>query len=191
MNKIYFNTKYDFVNQVITKNKTIDLIPIKDENIVSQYNDFSIGSRITGLNGFNKWRDKVLSDCIYDVNEKIAIAQPYKEIYDENDLTVKDLAGFTDRRYSVVKFLKNFIKITKISLCCSEGWTEEDQLKMGIQKGCLFDGTIFSFKTSYYFKDNEKICTFENSKDAFNALLAKLYGKQKNGLFYKIEFELL
>lgn len=129
----------------------------------------------------------------YHVGEVVAIAQAYKDIY--NDTYHIGLygrtAGWTNKMYVAAYRMHHHIKITNIRVEHLQDISDEDCLREGIYMDYDEHGGLYT--TPYYDYPNNKHNGFDTPREAFAALIDKVSGKgtwDSNPMLWVYEFEL-
>ena len=132
----------------------------------------------------------------YQVGEVVAIAQSYKDIY--NDAYHIGLygrtAGWTNKMYVAAYRMPHHIKITNIRVEHLQDISDEDCWREGIYKKKLeYTPSGYNPNRMYYTFDGIGYC-FNDARDAFAALIDKVSGRgtwDSNPLVWVYEFELV
>ena len=203
MKKIMFNDKYGLTQAVLEGKKTMTRRIIKgnfeDINVFHANGDFH-------LIADTKDGDSVEVKYAYEIGERVAIAQPYKNIYEEleekegnskantwwcnlyesiGDPTKH--AGWSNKMFVCAEYILHHIRITKLKLERLQDISNEDCLREGIVKtDCV---APYGFPIG-----NGKWKNYRTPQDAFACLIDKVSGKgtwDSNLWVFAYEFELL
>lgn len=130
----------------------------------------------------------------YQVGDVVAIAQAYKDIY--NDAYHIGLygrtAGWTNKMYVAAYRMPYHIKITNIRVERLQDISDEDCLREGVYMDYDEYGGLYT--TPYYDYPNNKHDGFDTPREAFAALIDKVSGRgtwDSNPLVWVYEFELV
>lgn len=186
MKKIMFNDKYGLTQAVLECRKTMTRrsIPKKLFEVIKQY---AHGNE-------EELRHRLLANSSYQVGEVVAIAQAYKDIY--NDAYHIGLygrtAGWTNKMYVAAYRMPHHIKITNIRVERLQDISDEDCLREGVYMDYDEHGGLYN--TPYYDYPNNKHDGFDTPREAFAALIDKVSGKgtwESNPMVWVYEFELV
>lgn len=177
MKKIMFNDKYGLTQAVLDGRKTMTRRVVKGE--------IPLGN----------W-EETEKYAPYQVGEVVAIAQSYKDIY--NDAYHIGLygrtAGWTNKMYVAAYRMPHHIKITNIRVEHLQDISDEDCWREGIYKKKLeYTPSGYNPNRMYYTFDGIGYC-FNDARDAFAALIDKVSGRgtwDSNPLVWVYEFELV
>ena len=185
-----FNDKFGLTQAVLDGRKTITRRVCKDQ----QWSK----SDILALN-YDKLT--LMTPPNYLINEVVAIAQAYKDIYEKRGFDMHDpftfvseSAGWTNKMFVKAELMPHHIKITNIRVEHLQDISDEDCLREGIYKKKL-EYTPSGYKPNrmYYTFDGIGYC-FNDARDAFAALIDKVSGRgtwESNPLVWVYEFELV
>lgn len=137
------------------------------------------------------------NSCRYKVGEVVAIAQSYKDVYDEMSLETMDMlvqplkwsAGWNNKMFVKADLMPHHIRIIAMRQERLQDISDEDCLKEGIY------GVIDTKRrkiTSYYFPNSPFV--FHTHREAYAVLIDKVNGKgtwESNPMVYVYDFELL
>lgn len=172
MKKIMFNDKYGLTQAVLEGRKTMTRRVVKGE--------IPLGN----------W-EKTEKYAPYQVGEVVAIAQPYKDIY--NDAYHIGLygrtAGWSNKMYVAAYRMPHHIKITNIRVERLHDISNEDCLREGIEK-CNIFGYRYNVHSSLYPINT----TSPTARESFAELIDKVSGVgtwESNPLVWVYEFELV
>ena len=169
MKKIMFNDKYGLTQAVLEGRKTMTRRVVPDGTPIGNWSETVEHSR-------------------YQVGEKVAIAQSYKEL-GLAPAMFDQLAGWSNKMFVNSFWMERYghtIRITDIRLERLRDISSEDCLKEGIE------ARVTGCHTFYYIHGEEKAYNFP--KQAFSALIDKVSGKgtwESNPWVFVYEFELL
>ena len=181
MKKIMFNDKYGLTQAVLDGRKTITrrTVPEKFLECITWYAQGDKADLIYRL----------IANSTYRVGEVVAIAQAYKDIY--NDAYHIGLygrtAGWTNKMFVKAELMPHHIKITNIRVEHLQDISDDD---------CLREG-IFKFNRKYEFHErSQETYTYilKSPREAFAVLIDKVSGKgtwESNPLVWVYEFELV
>ena len=178
-----FNDKYSLTQAVLDGRKTMTRrsIPKKLLECIKLY---AHGNE-------EELRHRLLANSSYQVGEVVAIAQAYKDIY--NDAYHIGLygrtAGWTNKMYVAAYRMPHHIKITNIRVERLQDISDED---------CLKEGLIYSpvgvNNYGFYSEKDNCVYYFYTPREAFAALIDKVSGRgtwDSNPLVWVYEFELV
>lgn len=131
----------------------------------------------------------------YKVGEVVAIAQSYKDIYNEleeqgddvsNDWWIPSfegkvldtLAGYKNKMFVRSDFMKHHIKITDVKVERLQDISDDDIMREGIRKESFADGCMFCYSKAYMRNGNRHVETIYNSSllRTFASLMYKIIG---------------
>lgn len=183
MKKIMFNDKYGLTQAVLEGRKTITRRAVPEELLecITWYAQGDEADLIYRL----------LANSTHKVGEVVAIAQAYKDIY--NDAYHIGLygrtAGWTNKMFVKAELMPHHIKITNIRAERLQDISDED---------CLREGLIYSpvgvNHYGFYSEKDNCVYYFYTPREAFAALIDKVSGKgtwESNPLVWVYEFELV
>ena len=199
MKKIMFNDKYGLTQAVLEDRKTITrrAVPMHDYKY-----------------GFQVWYDTKTKQCCvcdgsfiversrYSAGEVVAIAQAYKDIY--NDAYHIGLygrtAGWTNKMYVCADDMPHHIKITNIRIERLQDISDDNCLSEGVVKntiGYYVDGLRckdWEKESHVEMENGDTLKLFPTPREAFAALINKVSGKgtwESNPYVWVYEFELV
>lgn len=188
MKKIMFNDKYGLTQAVLEGRKTMTrrLIPQSvldsvDQFRIEYYNDtFDALSFKDGIEQM-LYVERNLK-IPFHIQDDVAIAQSYKDIFDEagllnhKDLEASKEKGYTNKLFVKPSMMPHRIKITDIRVERIQDISEEDCLKEGIHK---VNYDTFVVDGIYVYDDGKEDghYLFDNPREAFAALVDKVSGK--------------
>ena len=194
MKKIMFNDKYGLTQAVLEGRKTMTRrsIPKKLFEVIKQY---AHGNE-------EELRHRLLANSSYQVGEVVAIAQPYKDIYDDayHIGLYGRTAGWINKMYVAAYRMPHHIKITKVRVEHLQNISDEDCLREGVVTNTI--GYYVEWlkckdweKESHIEMENgETLKLFPTPREAFAALIDKVSGKgtwDSNPMVWVYEFELV
>ena len=207
MKKIMFNDKYCLTQAVLdgiktmTRRKfTLTLDKKVDGKLIRVYpskiffdNDkwlFDYEGRIYNLPKENYPR--------YKVGEVVAIAQSYKDVFDEKCSNFGNAeankwwydvigtaivpqskkAGYVNKMFVKADFMPHHIRITDVKVERLQDISDEDILREGIRKESFADGCMFCYSKAYMRNGNRLVEPIYNSspRRAFASLIDKIIG---------------
>ena len=199
MKKIMFNDKYGLTQAVLDGRKAVTRRVIHAENIPDDP-EYGYDPNIDACCVFNE--DDVVAKSQYNLVEVVAIAQAYKDIY--NDAYHIGLygrtAGWTNKMYVAAYRMPHHIKITKIRVERLQDISDEDCLREGVVKntiGYYVEGlkcNDWEKESHIEMENGETLKLFPTPREAFAALIDKVSGKGtwgSNPLVWVYEFELV
>lgn len=178
MKKILFNDKFGLTQAVLEGRKTMTRRICKDQSWSK-----------SDILAFNYDRLTLMTPPNYLIGEVVAIAQAYKDIY--NDAYHIGLygrtAGWTNKMYVAAYRMPHHIKITNIRVERLQDITDDDCLKEGIQvlKGGFRNQDAYTFK-------GDKVW-WKTPREAFAALIDKVSGRgtwDNNPMMLVYEFDI-
>jgi len=191
MKKIMFNDKYGLTQAVLEGRKTITRRSIP-KKLLESIELYAHGNE-------EELRHRLLANSSYQVGEVVAIAQAYKDIY--NDIysayhigLYGRTAGWTNKMFVRTESMPHHIKITNIRVERLQDISDEDYLREGIYKKKLeYTPSGYNPNRMYYTFDGIGYC-FNDANNAFAALIDKVSGKgtwDSNPMVWVYEFELV
>lgn len=134
----------------------------------------------------------------YNVGEAVAVAQSYKDIYNEKGLETMDMLvqgmknskGWTNKMFVKPELMPHQIRITNVRIERLQDISDDDCLNEGIE----FDGKAQSFYCGFNASTNSKIWLGSTPRDAYASLIDKVSGKgtwKRNPYVFVYEFELV
>lgn len=122
----------------------------------------------------------------YKVGEVVAIAQPYKDLYSDDDVRVKfnpffdmtESAGWNNKLFVESQYMKHHIKITDVKVERLYDISDDDIMREGIRKETFADGCMFCYSKTYMRNGNRLVEPIYNStpRRAFASLMYKIIG---------------
>ena len=200
MQKIMFNDKYGLTEAVLTKRKTqTRRIITKKEmlEIIKKYDSpaslFLVYDRFV-LNPY--WRKRFLNNrrvMRYQMNETVAIAQPYADITPPVDwvkcMIRKEKLGWNDKMFVRAEDMPHHIRITKIRIERLQDIKSEDCLKEG-----LWMAHDVGLEGMTYWYHGLANSSFRTPQDAYASLIDRISGKgtwESNPYVFVYDFELI
>ena len=200
MQKIMFNDKYGLTEAVLTKRKTQTRRIITNKEMLeiikkcdSPATLFLIYDRFV-LNPY--WRKRFLNNrrvMRYQMNETVAIAQPYADITPQVDwvkcMIRKETLGWNNKMFVRAEDMPHHIRITKIRIERLQDIKSEDCLKEGLWRAhnVGLEGTTYW----YYGLANS---SFRTPQEAYASLIDRISGKGtwvNNPYVFVYDFELI
>lgn len=132
----------------------------------------------------------------YRVGDVVAIAQAYKDIYnDDYHIGLYGrTAGWKNKMFVKAELMPHHIKITNIRVEHLQDISDDDYLREGVfEKKLEYTPSGYNPNRTYYTFDGVDY-SFNDARDAFAALIDKVSGKctwKSNPLVFVYEFELL
>lgn len=134
----------------------------------------------------------------YKVDEVVAVAQSYHDIYDEFGLETMDMLisglkynkGWNNKMFVASNFMPHKIRITNVRIQRLQDISDEDCLMEWIE----FDGFAQKFYCAFNKSTNSKIWLGRTSREAYADLINKVSGKgtwESNPWVWVYDFELL
>ena len=180
-----FNDKFGLTQAVLDGRKTMTRRICKDQ----QWSK----SDILALN-YGKLT--LMTPPNYLINEVVAIAQAYKDIYEKRGFDMHDpftfvseSAGWTNKMFVKAELMPHQIKITNIEVERLQDISDEDCLREGIRK---WDKGGNPLGPSYDFVNSPH--GYATPREAFAALIDKVSGKgtwDSNPMVWVYKFELV
>lgn len=200
MQKIMFNDKYGLTEAVLAKRKTqTRRIITKKEmlEIIKKYDSpaslFLVYDRFV-LNLY--WRKRFLNNrrvMRYQMNETVAIAQPYADITPPVDwvkcMIRKEKLGWNNKMFVRAEDMPHHIRITKIRIECLQDIKSEDCLKEG-----LWMAHDVGLEGMTYWYHGLANSSFRTPQDAYASLIDRISGKgtwESNPYVFVYDFELI
>lgn len=190
MKKIMFNDKYGLTQAVLEGRKTMTRrsIPKKLFEVIKQY---AHGNE-------EELRHRLLANSSYQVGEVVAIAQPYKDIYDDayHIGLYGRTAGWSNKMYVAAYRMPHHIKITNIRVERLQDISDEDCMKEGIYKHdpVRYNHNFIGYSYDATEDPHLKKWWFRTPREAFQKLIDKVSGVgtwNSNPLVWVYEFELV
>lgn len=165
------------------------------------------GNNITYMDGKMQVLDE-FPNPRYKVGEVVAVAQSYKQIVEQQSdaekvldlykvgkkyLTMEEMgAGWTNKMFVRADLMPNHICITGVRAERLQDISDEDCLAEGVR---MIDSDPESpIYDVYFYENDERVFMFDSPKDAYAALIDRVWGKgkwQSNPLVFIYEFELV
>jgi ribosomal protein L21E len=195
MKKIMFNDKFGLTQAVLDGRKTMTRRSIP-KKLLESIELYAHGNE-------EELRHRLRANSSYQVGEVVAIAQAYKDIY--NDAYHIGLygrtAGWTNKMYVAAYRMPHHIKITNIRVEHLQDISDDDCLREGIyfdKEGGQSIGYPLAVPFYYTFRGainrEGRQLYWSTPKDAFAALIDKVSGKgtwDSNPMVWVYEFELV
>lgn len=200
MQKIMFNDKYGLTEAVLAKRKTQTRRIITNKEMLeiirkveSPASLFLVYDRFV----FNPyWRKRFLNNrrvMRYQMNETVAIAQPYVDITPQVDwvkcMIRKETLGWNNKMFVRAEDMPHHIRITKISIERLQDIKSEDCLKEGLWM--THDVGLEGMTYWYHGLANS---SFRTPQEAYASLIDRISGKgtwESNPYVFVYDFELI
>ena len=189
-----FNDKYGLTQAVLEGRKTMTRRICKDQ----QWSK----SDILALN-YDKLT--LMTPPNYLINEVVAIAQAYKDIYEKRGFDMHDpftfvseSAGWTNKMFVKAELMPHHIKIKSVRVERLQDISNEDCLREGVVKntiGYYVEGLKckdWEKESHVEMENGETLKLFPTPREAFAALIDKISGKgtwERNPFVWVYEFE--
>lgn len=200
MQKIMFNDKYGLTEAVLMKRKTQTRRIITNKEMLeiikkcdSPATLFLIYDRFV-LNPY--WRKRFLNNrrvMRYQMNETVAIAQPYADITSQVDwvkcMIRKETLGWNNKMFVRAEDMPHHIRITKIRIERLQDIKSEDCLKEGLWRA----GNVGLEGTTYWYHGLSN-SSFRTPQEAYASLIDSISGKgtwASNPYVFVYDFELI
>ena len=200
MQKIIFNDKYGLTEAVLTKRKTQTRRIITNKEmleIIKKYDSpaslFLVYDRFV-LNPY--WRKRFINNrrvMRYQMNEAVAIAQPYADITPQVDLVKcmirKETLGWNNKRFVRAEDMPHHIRITKIRIERLQDIKSDDCLNEGLWRA----GNVGFEGTTYWYHGLAN-SSFRTPQEAYASLIDRISGKgtwESNPYVFVYDFELI
>ena len=200
MQKIMFNDKYRLTEAVLTKRKTQTrrIITHKEMlEIIKKYDSpaslFLVYDRFV-LNPY--WRKRFINNrrvMRYQMNETVAIAQPYADITPPVDwvkcMIRKENLGWNNKMFVRAEDMPHHIRITNIRIERLQDIKSEDCLKEG-----LWMAHDVGLEGMTYWYHGLANSSFRTPQDAYASLIDRISGKgtwESNPYVFVYDFELI
>ncbi len=200
MQKIMFNDKYGLTEAVLAKRKTQTrrIITKKEmleiiRKVESPASLFLVYDRFV-LNPY--WRKRFLNNrrvMRYQMNETVAIAQPYADITPPVDwvkcMIRKEKLGWNNKMFVRAEDMPHHIRITKIRIERLQDIKSEDCLKEG-----LWMAHDVGLEGMTYWYHGLANSSFRTPQDAYASLIDRISGKgtwESNPYVFVYDFELI
>ena len=198
MQKIMFNDKYGLTEAVLAKRKTQTRRIITNKEMLeiirkveSPASLFLVYDNFV-LNPY--WRKRFLNNrrvMRYQMNETVAIAQPYADITPQVDrvkcMIRKEKLGWNNKMFVRAEDMPHHIRITKISIERLQDIKSEDCLKEGLWRA----GDVGLEGTTYWYHGLAN-SSFRTPQDAYASLIDRISGKgtwESNPYVFVYDFE--
>ena len=122
----------------------------------------------------------------YGAGEVVAIAQPYKGLYRDDDVRVKfnpffdmtESAGWNNKLFVESQYMKHHIKITDVKVERLQDISDDDIMREGIRKETFAGDCMFCYNKAYIRNGNRHVEPIYNSTPfrAFASLMYKIIG---------------
>lgn len=200
MQKIMFNDKYGLTEAVLMKRKTQTRRIITNKEmleIIKKYDSpaslFLVYDRFV-LNPY--WRKRFINNrrsMRYQMNETVAIAQPYADITPPVDwvkcMIRKEKLGWNNKMFVRAEDMPHHIRITKIRIERLQDIKSEDCLKEG-----LWMAHDVGLEGMTYWYHGLANSSFRTPQDAYASLIDRISGKgtwESNPYVFVYDFELI
>lgn len=200
MQKIMFNDKYRLTEAVLTKRKTQTRRIITNKEmleIIKKYDSpaslFLVYDRFV-LNPY--WRKRFINNrrvMRYQMNETVAIAQPYADITPPVDwvkcMIRKEKLGWNNKMFVRAEDMPHHIRITNIRIERLQDIKSEDCLKEG-----LWMAHDVGLEGMTYWYHGLANSSFRTPQDAYASLIDRISGKgtwESNPYVFVYDFELI
>lgn len=200
MQKIMFNDKYGLTEAVLMKRKTQTRRIITNKEmleIIKKYDSpaslFLVYDRFV-LNPY--WRKRFINNrrvMRYQMNETVAIAQPYADITPPVDwvkcMIRKENLGWNNKMFVRAEDMPHHIRITKIRIERLQDIKSEDCLKEG-----LWMAHDVGLEGMTYWYHGLANSSFRTPQDAYASLIDRISGKgtwESNPYVFVYDFELM
>lgn len=200
MQKIMFNDKYGLTEAVLAKRKTQTRRIITNKEMLeiirkvdSPASLFLVYDRFV-LNPY--LRKRFLNNrrvMRYQMNETVAIAQPYADITPPVDwvkcMIRKEKLGWNNKMFVRAEDMPHHIRITKIRIECLQDIKSEDCLKEG-----LWMAHDVGLEGMTYWYHGLANSSFRTPQDAYASLIDRISGKgtwESNPYVFVYDFELI
>ena len=200
MQKIMFNDKYGLTEAVLAKRKTQTRRIITNKEmleIIKKYDSpaslFLVYDRFV-LNPY--WRKRFINNrrsMRYQMNETVAIAQPYADITPPVDLVKcmirKEKLGWNNKMFVRAEDMPHHIRITNIRIERLQDIKSEDCLKEG-----LWMAHDVGLEGMTYWYHGLANSSFRTPQDAYASLIDRISGKgtfESNPYVFVYDFELI
>ena len=203
MKNIMFNDKYRLGQAVLEGRKTMTrrLIPQKVIDAYYDYEDAYCSINFGGVTAASM-TDFLCGYSRYYLGDVLAIAQAYKDIYNDayHIRLYGRTAGWTNKMYVAAYRMPHHIKITNIRVERLQDISDEDCLREGVVKntiGYYVEGLKckdWEKESHIEMENGETLKLFPTPREAFAALIDKVSGRgtwDSNPLVWVYEFELV
>ena len=200
MQKIMFNDKYGLTKAVLAKRKTQTRRIITNKEMLeiirkvdSPASLFLVYDKFV-LNPY--WRKRFINNrrsMRYQMNETVAIAQPYADITPPVDwvkcMIRKEKLGWNNKMFVRAEDMPHHIRITNIRIERLQDIKSEDCLKEGLWRA----GDVGLEGTTYWYHGLAN-SSFRTPQDAYASLIDRISGKgtwESNPYVFVYDFELI
>ena len=196
MKKIMFNDRYGLTHDVLSGLKTMTrrLVP---KGFFSTEHDIEDNNTLVFEDMFGDWHDIRESRFAFKVGEVLAIAQPYRDIWQHTgymtEQEAEQSAGYSNKMFVRADLMPHQIRITNVRVEKLQDISDEDCIKEGIRKWTK-DYEIFKYDMSEGFEIFKWIDKPRTPRSAYAALIDKVSGKgtwESNPYVFAYEFELI
>lgn len=212
MKKIMFNDKFCLTQAVLDGTKTMTRRSFArfepDARMFDEIYNIEGGFDDKGRWIFTLYNENgdIIGDMIprYNVGEVVAIAQPYKDLYSDDDVRVKfnpffdmtESAGWNNKLFVESQYMKHHIKITDVKVERLQDISDDDIMREGIRKESFAGGCMFCYNKAYIRNGNRLVEPIYNTtpRRAFASLMYKISGKgtwESNPWVVAYSFELV
>lgn len=205
MKKIMFNDRYGLTQAVLDGRKTMTrriATELNHPNItdISEWGVDNNGNAMLLIT-----YDTGLEKDVYphfQIGDKVAVAQPYKDVYPNADFEMVDKefmtesAGWNNKMFVRADLMPHRIRITNIKVERLQDISEDDCMKEGIYTRAALhslhvNGYAYTFDN---WSDRGIAMGSDTAKGAFASLIDKISGKgtwERNPWVYAYEFEII
>lgn len=200
MQKIMFNDKYGLTEAVLMKRKTQTRRIITNKEMLEVIKRFDTPASV-----FTIYERFMIDPCLkwgflgnrrvmrYQMNETVAIAQPYADIMPQVDwvkcMIRKDTLGWNNKMFVRAEDMSHHIRITKIRIERLQDIKSEDCLNEGIWMA----GDVGLEGTTYWYHGLAN-SSFRTPQEAYASLIDRISGKgtwATNPYVFVYDFELI
>lgn len=210
MKKIMFDNRFGLTEAVLEGRKTMTRRIIKTPRTIEgkdvygfsvvKYPRTGVPVEVMALDADGAQINNILPK--YKVGEVVAVAQSYDDIVsselyaDEllvDKLHLEDTPGWNNKMFVRADLMPHQIRITDVAVECLQDISEKDCLREGI---IIYNCNLYEYRGICYFfqGDKKKMGTYKSAREAFAALIKKMYGKktwEDNPWVFVYEFELV
>ena len=191
MKKIMFNNRYGLTEAVLSgrKTQTRRMIPI------DLYNACDWGEEIPMFeDGDGDWHPFYEWRYVYKVGEVVAVAQSYKDFYDDtcDPRIFPSGAGWTNKMFVRADLMPHRIRITNVRVERLQDISDEDCIKEGVIKGKV--GSEDTHFMDAYYAPNMPLEPCVLPQGAYALLIDRISGKgtwESNPWVFVYDFELI
>lgn len=208
MKKIMFNDRYGLTEAVLSGRKT------QTRRIITCPKTFK-GEWVAGFHVYRRQSDGVITEypCMYDADERdfdggeilptykvgevVAIAQAYRDIWQQTgymtEIEAKQCAGYSNKMFVRADLMPHQIRITNVRVERLQDIPDEDCLKEGIVSWTK-DRELFKYDLGESYEMFEWCDKPYSPREAFAALIDKVSGKgtwDSNPFVFAYDFELV